>query len=256
MRRVAWGCGRTGGVAPSTPGRPVDELEADFSPASGSELVWAENAAGAARAQRRCAERAERTAAENGRARRAWVDGDGVPVGHTGRPRNGNEGEGLPDDRRRRSGPRTARGDLDAAANPGSRIPAAGCVAARRGARGVDPWHLSAPRFSAIITGTVGRWWPRAVRRGCRGDPPSAWSRETRRPRPRRADRFGVARRGEVRPEADRFGFGDQQRVFRPVTWRPIRSTATFSIQLGPSCDRCEGTALNCADAAEDGPAR
>jgi len=110
MRRVAWGCGRTGGVAPSTPGRPVDELEADFSPASGSELGWAENAVGAARAQRRCAERAERAAAENGRARRAWVDGDGVPVGHTGRPRNGNEGEGLPDDRRRRSGPRTARG--------------------------------------------------------------------------------------------------------------------------------------------------
>ena len=77
MRRVAWGCGRTGGVARSTPGRPVDELEADFSPASGSELGWAENAVGAARAQRRCAERAERTAAENGRARRAWVDGDG-----------------------------------------------------------------------------------------------------------------------------------------------------------------------------------
>ena len=96
MRRVAWGCGRTGGVARSTPGRPVDELEADFSPASGSELGWAENAVGAARAQRRCAERAERTAAENGRARRAWVDGDGVPVGHTGRPRNGKEGEGLP----------------------------------------------------------------------------------------------------------------------------------------------------------------
>jgi len=38
------------------------------------------------------------------------------------------------------------------------------------------------------------------------------------------------ALRGAVRlrPEADHFGRGDQQRVFRPVTWRPFRSTATF----------------------------
>jgi len=191
----------------------VDELEADFSPASGSELGWAENAVGAARAQRRCAERAERAAAENGRARRAWVDGDGVPVGHTGRPRNGNEGEGLPDDRRRRSGPRAARGrprrggesrELDSRGRVcggqcGGAARCAGCcalvpdggtrsvsqrgaatartVASRQASLG-GQGNLSAPRSSAIIIGTVGRWWPRAVRRGCRGDPPVACLRD------------------------------------------------------------------------------
>ena len=48
-------------------------LEADLRPASGSELGWAANAAGAARAQQSAS--ASEATAQNGRARRAWVDG-------------------------------------------------------------------------------------------------------------------------------------------------------------------------------------
>jgi len=193
VRRVAWGCGRTGGVAPSTPGRPADELEADFSPASGSELGWAENAVGAARAQRRCAERAERAAAENGRARRAWVDGDGVPVGHTGRPRNGKEGEGLPmaagggQDPVRRVGdleavgavvvggvPALGSGSVTAAGRPDRRGSTGGCAprapgggnlsvsqrgaAARRGATRQVSWCRGAARRRRPGRSPLARW--------------------------------------------------------------------------------------------------
>jgi hypothetical protein len=89
------GCGRTGGVARSTPKRPAVKLEADFRPASGSELDRAENAVGAARVQRRRTERAECAAAENGRARRAWVDGDGPPSVTLGDPATANKVSGY-----------------------------------------------------------------------------------------------------------------------------------------------------------------
>jgi hypothetical protein len=67
----------TGGVALSTPKSPAEKLEADFRPGEpgaqrlAASLRRAENAAGAARAQRQPAARP--ATAENGRARRAWV---------------------------------------------------------------------------------------------------------------------------------------------------------------------------------------
>lgn len=93
-------------------------------------------------------------------------------------------------------------GDIDAAANAGSWIPAAGCVAARRGARGVtlapDGGTRSVSHRGVATERTVAsrqaplggqgicrRRGPRrssparsadggrAVRRGCRGDPPA-----------------------------------------------------------------------------------
>ena len=69
-------------------------LEADLRPASGSELGWAANAVGAARAQQSRAP--GRGDAENGGARRAWVENDGVPSVRLGGQLTAKEGEWAP----------------------------------------------------------------------------------------------------------------------------------------------------------------
>src|ERR1700737_3030761 len=75
------GCGPTGGVASSTPVSPAEKLEADFRPASRRTAPWGSwiGPKMPPEPHGRSASERQQAEAETGRARRAWVDGDGAP---------------------------------------------------------------------------------------------------------------------------------------------------------------------------------